>query len=210
MVLFTMQAYAQTSRTRTKKGYISVSAALVFPAGDFANNNVKNDKAGLALFGLQANVIDVGYLFSKNFGISGHLSGAYVFLYRTEEAGISSFDVPNYWIYRLLMAGPLLSFPSATGGAAFDVRVLAGSIKVLPPGPQTDSKFHDEALVGSGAVFDIGVGIRFHLNRVISFTIALDYIISSNLEFDFSRPRYESGYEQRITAVNFLRGSLLD
>ena len=201
MALFTMQAHAQTSETRTKNGYISVSTGTAFPVGDFANNNTSNDKAGLATEGAQVNLMDFGYLFSKNFGISVLLGGGiYSFDKDVRDANFSLFPA---WTHFEFMAGPLLSFPLANGDVEFDVRALAGFLNATLPtgtfiGFPEDSKFVASYGNGWGSAFDIGFGFRFHYNERASLTIRLDYISS--------KPDLGNGYEQKITAFNLTLG----
>ena len=204
---FTMQAYAQTSKTRTKNGYISVSVGPAFPVGNLADKNIRdNDEAGLAIGGPQLNII-FGRSFSKNFGFS-MLWGAALHVLDKDPLNIPLKNAP-VWAYGVRMIGPSLSFPSANGAVEFDVRALVGVMSVLSPElvPTNSSISKVSSFATNASAFGIGVGLRYHLSKKTSFITTLDYIISSNLEFNSSKPEFEDGFEeQKITVVNLSAG----
>jgi len=61
---------AQDINKSTKDGFISISLGLAIPTGDFADDDPGNNDAGFAENGASFTLINFGYLFSKNVGIT--------------------------------------------------------------------------------------------------------------------------------------------
>jgi hypothetical protein len=163
-----------SSNSDKRKGFIGSSLGASFPIGDFAD---KSD--GLAKTGIHLNLINFGYLFSENFGVSAMWFGA-----------ANPFDIDGYdpWSYGGLMVGPLFSFPVAEK-VEWDFRPMIGnSVTTLPDiglGTENASSF----------AFNIGTMLRINFDEKVSLLFSADYF-STKPEFkDF-------GFEQSIGTVS--------
>tara|TARA_R110002124_G_scaffold76758_2_gene205689 strand:- start:6901 stop:7230 length:330 start_codon:yes stop_codon:yes gene_type:complete len=74
LIISSSALFAQEART--KDGFISITLGAALPTGDFADNDLGNNDAGFAESGISINLINFGYLFSKNIGITAMLQGA--------------------------------------------------------------------------------------------------------------------------------------
>lgn len=157
-----------------RKGFIGLSIGTSIPVGDFAD---KSD--GLAETGIQLNLINFGYLFSENFGISATWFGA-----------ANPLDADGYdpWSYGGIMAGPLLSFPLSEK-VEWDFRPMIGySVTTLPDigwGTEQASSF----ALNIGTVFRVNVGNK------VSLLLSADYF-STKPEFE------DHGFEQSIGTIS--------
>jgi hypothetical protein len=139
------------------KLYAGLSVGTSIPLGDFAD-----EMNGMAKTGFQVNVINLGYLFSENFGISA------TWLAASNPNIIEEIDP---WIYGDILIGPLLSF-SISNRLAWDLRPMIGySITSLPDiGRGTDKAF--------SFAYDIGTLIRIGINKDVSILLTADYLSS--------------------------------
>lgn len=162
------------SSSDRRKGFIGLSLGASIPVGDFAD---KSD--GLAKTGIQLNLINFGYLFSENFGITATWFGA-----------ANPLDADGYdpWSYGGIMAGPLLSFPLSQK-VEWDFRPMIGySVTTLPDigyGTEQASSF----ALNIGTVFRVNVGSKMAL------LLSADYF-STKPEFK------DYGFEQSIGTIS--------
>ncbi|MCG8373757.1 MAG: porin family protein, partial [Balneolales bacterium] len=169
LVVFSFGAFAQD--IPEKKGFITISLGPSFPFGDFASTSFSDPNAGFADAGFHINLINFGYLFSDNVGITAFLSGsAHPYDIDTENDPI--------WSYGSLMAGPLFSFPTKRKDANFDLRAMIETMSATFYPDDGSGNFD-----GDGVAFGFGAGLRYHVSRTLSISGNLD-IISSEPEFD--------------------------
>lgn len=174
---------------QSKKGFISISIGPSFPLGDFASSDIGNTDAGFANNGLSINLINFGYLFSENFGITAMLNGS-----------AYPFDADNgnepIWSYGALLVGPLFSTPLDKEKADLDLRFMVGTLTAI-----LDPDNGNEEQEGSAGAISIGAGIRYHLSDKISLATGLDYI-SSNPEFEVNG----NDFNQSVASLNLTFG----
>ncbi len=188
LILFTLLLISSSSNAqeaRTKDGFISITLGAAFPTGDFADNDLGNNDSGFAENGAAVNLINFGYLFSKNIGITAMLSGS---AYPLD----ANFGNDPIWGFGTFMVGPLFSFGTEDNKAEFDFKFMLGSSSAT-----LDPDDGSEELEGSGGAFSIGSGVRYNLSELIALTSNLD-IISAKPEFD--------NFEQSISTVNLTFG----
>ncbi len=163
------------SNAERRKGFIGLSLGVSIPVGDFA------DKAdGLAKTGIQLNLINFGYLFSENFGITATWFGA-----------ANPIDADGYdpWSYGGIMAGPLLSFPLSQK-VEWDFRPMIGySVTTLP-----DIGYGIEQ--ASSFALNIGTVIRVNVGTKVSLLLSADYFSTKPTFKDY-------GFEQSIDTISF-------
>lgn len=158
-----------------RKGYIGLSVGASIPVGDFAD---KSD--GLAKTGLQLNLINFGYLFSDNLGITATWFGA-----------ANPLDADGYdpWSYGGLMAGPLLSFPLSEK-VDWDFRPMIGySVTTLP-----DIGFGIEQ--ASSFAYNIGTVFRINVGNKVALLLNADYFSTKPKFVDYD-------FEQNIGTISF-------
>ncbi|MEO1022412.1 MAG: outer membrane beta-barrel protein [Bacteroidota bacterium] len=169
LISLTTSVFAQEAPE--KKGFITISIGPAFPIGDFASTSTADPTSGFADTGVHINLINFGYLFSENVGITALLSGS------AHPFAVQTVNDP-LWSYGNLMVGPLLSFPSKKRDMNFDLRVMFGTMSAtLDPDDGTSD------IDGDGFAFSLGGGVRYHLSRTLSLSGNLD-LISSEPEFD--------------------------
>lgn len=168
---FTKEKKAETFIKR--KGYIGLSFGPSLPVGEFAD---KSD--GFAKKGLQINLVNFGYLFSSNVGITASWFGA------ANPVDAYGFDP---WSYGGLMVGPLLS-PTFSEKIDLDFKPMIGyCVATLP-----DLGYGTEEAISFA--FSLGSQLRFHVGRKFSLILSIDYF-STQSEFQ------DYGIDQHISTV---------
>lgn len=168
------------SKPERRKGYIGLSVGASIPIDNFAN---KSD--GLAETGIQLNLINFGYLFSKNFGISAMWFGA---------ANPLSVNGYNPWSYGGIMAGVLLSFPLSPK-VEYDFRPMIGYSTTTCP----NIGYGSEQV--SSFAFNFGMIFRIHVGKRISLLLNADYFTT--------QPKFKYyGFTQNINTVSLGFGIL--
>lgn len=154
-----------------RKGYIGLSIGPSIPVGDFAD---KSD--GLAKTGLQLNLVNFGYLFSRNFGIAASWFGA------ANPVDANGIDP---WSFGGLMVGPLIS-PTFSEKVDLDFKPMIGyCVATLPNvGLGTEQ--------ATSIAFSVGTQFRFHVGEKFSLLLSGDYF-SAKSEFT------DYGIEQHIS-----------
>jgi hypothetical protein len=163
----------------TRRGWIGITAGTAIPLGDFASKD--GDGAGFAKTGLNINLINFGYKFGKNFGITAAWYGA--------AHSIDLDGVSGTWSYGGLMAGPLLSFP-VSENVDFDLKPMFGFATA-----KLDLEVYEES--GASLTFDLGASIRYGFAEKWGLLINMDYL-SAN-------PKFDDG-NQKISALNLSLG----
>lgn len=142
------------SRTNeSKKGFIGLDVGANLPIGKFADEN-----DGAAKTGFQINLINFGYLFSNNIGITATWFGA--------SNPIESLDKDYLWSHGGLLVGPLFSFP-VSDYIEWDIKPMIGLswASVTNLDIETAKSF----------AFNIGTGFRFNVSHLIALTLGIDY-----------------------------------
>jgi len=178
------QLYAQhggddSQKMPSRANYIGLTIGPSFPTGDYADEN-----NGLAETGLHANLINLGYFFSDNIGISAIWFGASNPIY---------YENIDPWSYGGLLAGPLFKFPLGTR-MDWDFRILAGYTNVTVPdigyGPEDAGAF----------ALDFGSIFRIHIGPMFSLLAGADYFATKPEFVDYD-------FEQNISTVSLNFGA---
>jgi hypothetical protein len=168
------------STTQGGGGFIGLSLCASLPVGDFAD---------VAETGVQLNLVNFGYLFSDNIGVSATWFGA---------ANSLSDKRIDPWSYGGLMVGPMLSFPISQE-VDWVLRPMIGlSVATLP-----NVLIWDEtgSAIGSGPdnafsfAFIVGTVFKVNVSRNVSILLSADYF-SVNPEF------MEANIERQISTVS--------
>jgi len=134
---------------------------------------------GAANTGIQINLVNVGYLFSKNVGITGVWFGA---------ANPINIDFIDPWSYGGMMVGPLISFP-ITKKVDWDLRPMVGySVSTLP-----DLGYGSEQAIS--IAINIGTVFRINVSKRISLLLSADFF-STKPDF------VEYGFDQNINTIS--------
>jgi hypothetical protein len=137
-----------------KRGCIGLSVGANIPVGKFADEN-----DGAAKTGFQINLINFGYLFSDNIGITATWFGA--------SNPIVDGGSDYLWSHGGLLVGPLFSFP-VSEKIEWDVKPMVG----LSWASITNTNLE----MASSFAFSLGTGFRFNVSRLIALTLGVDYI----------------------------------
>lgn len=136
-----------------KKGFIGLELGANIPVGKFADEN-----DGAAKTGFQINLINFGYLFSDNIGITATWFGA--------SNPIEGADNEYLWSHGGLLVGPLFSFPISEK-VEWDVKPMIGL--------SWASITNKDLELASSFAFNLGSGFRFNVSRLIALTLGVDY-----------------------------------
>ncbi len=189
-LLLIVASTSNAQEIRTKDGFISISLGAAIPTGDFADNDINNNDAGFAETGVSINLVNFGYLFSKNIGITAMLQGAgFPF-----DNGNSSNE--PIWSYGTFMVGPLFTVRNPGSDVELDFRLMFGSMSAA-----LDPDNGGETFEGEGGALGLGAGLRYNISDLIAFTTNLD-IIGGKPEFDING----NMSEQSISSANFTFG----
>lgn len=164
-----------------KRGYLGISVGPSIPIGKFADKN-----NGVANTGVQANLLNFGYLFSKNVGICASWFGA-----------ANPIDMQNVepWSYGGIIIGPLISMP-LSNKVDFDIRPMIGFSATTFP------KIGNIASANAvTTAYDLGTTFRFNVGNKLALTLSADYF-STKPEFDLGFVKVE----QQITTLSLCGG----
>ncbi len=192
-ILFVMgllNVASQAQSVSTKDGFISISLGVAIPTGDFGDNGANNDEAGFAESGVAMNLINFGYLFSKNIGITAMLTGA-AFPLDAQTLGPEPI-----WSYGTLLVGPLFTIRNNESPTEFDFRLMVGSMSGMIDFDNELGTFE-----GTGSALAFGAGLRYNVSDLIAISGNLD-IISGTAEFDI----LGSKEDQSMSSANFTVG----
>ncbi len=150
------------------KGYIGISLGPSFPMGDFKDGGTF---AGFgALTGLQISVINFGYLFTKNFGITANWFGS---AYDISTSGVLDNAT---WSIGGLSVGPLISFSANV--FEFDIRPTIGFIYVVTPEFSANGIIYVESDNATAFNLDLGATARFNFAKRWALIANIDYMSS--------------------------------
>ena len=150
------------NNSEKRKGFIGLSLGASIPVGVYGE--------WFANTGLQINLINYGYLFSENFGISAMWFGA-------AHPSISVGFEP--WSYGGIMAGPLLSFP-LSDILEWDFRPMIGyAVTTFPVNPNIVISANNQA---SSFAWNLGTNLRVNVGKKVSLLFSVDYF-STKPEF---------------------------
>ena len=136
-----------------KKGFIGLELGANIPVGKFADEN-----DGAAKTGFQINLINFGYLFSDNIGITATWFGA--------SNPIEGASNDYLWSHGGLLVGPLFSFP-VSEKIEWDVKPMVGL--------SWASITNTDLELASSFAFNLGTQFRFNVSRLIDLTLGVDY-----------------------------------
>ncbi|PKO95727.1 MAG: hypothetical protein CVU12_08680 [Bacteroidetes bacterium HGW-Bacteroidetes-7] len=179
LIMLSANLFAQSS---DRKGFIGITIGPSIPIGDFADNSLNNDNAGYAKTGLNINLINFGYKFGQNFGITGLWFGA------AHSVDFSAVDA--MWSYGGLMGGPMLSFP-INEKLIFDLKGMIGFVSA-----KLDMYALGETS-GIGVGFDFGASFRYNFSEKWCLLINGDYLASTS--------KFDEG-DQKISTINLSLG----
>lgn len=135
------------------KGFIGLELGANIPTGIFADEN-----DGATKTGFQINLINFGYLFSDNIGITVTWFGAL--------NPIEGADNEYRWSHRGSLVGPLFSFPISEK-VEWDVKPMIGF--------SWASITNTDLGLAASFTFNLGSGFRFNVSRLIALTLVVDY-----------------------------------
>jgi hypothetical protein len=135
-----------------KRGFIGLELGANVPIGKFADAN-----DGAAKLGFQLNLINFGYLFSDNIGITATWFGA-----------VNPIDGFTYskWSHGGILVGPLFSFP-VSEKVVWDIKPMIGMSWAFISNSSLETDL--------SVAFNIGTGFRFNISRLIALTSGIDF-----------------------------------
>ena len=148
--------------TPSRRNYIGISLGPSIPIGDFANNDF-SPGSGFAKTGANLNLINFGYLITKNFGITANIG----VLFHGNK------DNTEVWNCISMMFGPLISFPA--NNFSFDIRGSVGYLGAIPPHISKNNVTIMDGKLAPTITINMGIGTRLHVNNKISVMILMDY-----------------------------------
>jgi len=137
----------------TRKGFIGLKIGANIPVGKFAEED-----DGAAKTGFQINLVDFGYLFSDNIGITATWFGA--------SNPIEGVESDYLWSHGGLLAGPLFSLP-VSEKIEWDVNPMIGISWATITNTDLDLSYS----VG----LSLGSRFRFNVSRLIALTGGVEY-----------------------------------
>ena len=191
--VFTFSIVAQEATQEipiNKRGYIGFSIGPAIPMGDFGSTDISGEYSGFAKTGFNIQLVNFGYRFGKNIGIAGMWSAAAfnlddVALRNNAGLGSMVMDI-DPWGFGAFMGGLLISIPSTV--VDVDFRGMIGFSYGMSPEMRFSGYDENWNLVSvvqeSGEsyafAYDLGVGLRFNVSRLINLNLFFDYIGSKH------------------------------
>lgn len=184
-----------TNESSRRRGYIGFSIGPSFSMGDFAKQSVALEP-GLTgsestSTGLQLNLVNVGYLFTKHIGITGSWFGA-------AYSRTSNFRTDlEPWSCGGIMVGPLISFPISEK-VEWDLRPMLG--RAVCSGQRQNTTL-EPVESSASLIFNMGTVFRIHLAKKFSLLLTADYF-STKLKFKDNGASPDGPPVQKITALS--------
>jgi hypothetical protein len=179
VIFISTSLFAQTS---DRRGFVGMTLGPSIPVGDFASKY--SSDAGGANVGLNISLLNFGYTFGKNFGVTALWFGA---AHKVDTNG-SGLDAT--WSYGGLMGGGLYTMP-ISNQLNFDLKAMVGFVSAK-------LDIHDFGnTTANGAGFDFGAALRYHFSDRWSMLMTADYFTS--------KPNFE-GSDMSITTFNINAG----
>ena len=184
ILIFICTSY--TSEGQTNKGYVGISVGTAIPIGTF-----KND--GMAVRGLQLSLLNFGYRFTDNIGITVNWGGS-AYTIDTDLNDITSFGY--------LAIGPMFTIPAGTV-VSIDIKpqyaIVYGKDEFID-GSEIEYSGGSGILFGTSVNFDLGGPIGLSFNTDI-FSIS-KFKEASVAGVDFG----EVNFEDNINSFNITVG----
>jgi hypothetical protein len=186
LLLLPMLAVSQDTVSIKKNGYLAIMMGPSFPVGDYGDNDISNNEnAGLAKTGFSLFLLDFGYKFHQNIGITASWVGGANPVDAQALADVLAQNNGGAWkvesgaySYGGLYVGPLFTFPMDK--VELDVRAVIGfasgffpEIKVVEASGFRYTQSNEAATC---VAYSIGGGARVHLSKSLSFITRFDYI----------------------------------
>lgn len=159
--------YSTITIINEHKGFIGPSIGPSFPLGDFANKSMENENAGFAETGFASNIINLGYNFTQNFGIS--VSNFY------SEYNIGKSSTKMLWKQGGIIAGPLFSIP-VNDNLFIDMKPGIGYASSYIVG-------NNEQVTGNGMGVNFSTSLRYNFSDRWCILSETGYF-SSNQKFE--------------------------
>jgi hypothetical protein len=182
MILLSTNLFAQTNE---KKGYIGMTLGPSYPILDFADNSINNVNAGFARRGYSNTLINFGYRFGKNLGISASV------FYSQYDVYQSATDI--WWAVSGITAGPMLTIP-VTDKLFLDMKTNFGFVAA---DYVIEGLLYNEN-AGRGLGIDIRTSIRYNLFKRWCFIIEGGFLSSNQ--------KYLDAREMKIQNINLIMG----
>lgn len=154
-ILMTFASIAQTSEV--KKGYIGITLGPAFPLQD-----IKNQTDGGT--GLNINLVNFGYTFGKNLGLTASLLGGAHLSKSVQKDAFSS--------YGALLIGPMYTV-NFSENSMVHLKMMLGSVHSLFEYTMTSSTSTSESLAFGYAV---GIVFRYNFSKTWCLLLNTDYL----------------------------------
>lgn len=198
-LLMVSVGFSQQQPQQEKRGYIGFSIGPAFPLGEFASADINGDYSGYAKTGLSLQLVNFGYRFGKYVGLAGLWSGSSFMVdnitLNNDAALGSGLLESDPWGFGAFMGGVLVSIPQRV--LDIDFRLMMGYGYGMSPemfvrqySGFSYTTYRQESGDAGTLAWDLGVGMRIKLSRLISLNILMDYMSGS---FDFAVGMYEDG-----------------
>jgi len=181
MVLFTGSLFAQNVETENlfdedfRRGYIGFTFGPAFPTGDIDKDAISG--------GAHLNIVNFGYLFSKNVGIAATWFGTSFISKDDNKSGIGLGGI---------MAGPLLSTASQNRKMEYDLKPMIGFAN--------GTVIENNKNSSSSRTIALGIGGALRLNcwKMVSLSVGIDYYNSKPESIDLSSYALVFGVNYRL------------
>lgn len=177
------------NKTNSRKGYIGLSIGPSIPILDYA-------KSGQANTGLQINIIDFGYMLSKNIGIIGTWYGG----------ANSTTDFDNLFSFGGILIGGFTSFP-ISDKTEFNFRPMLGFSNVTCPETTKIEYWFGNSYVTTVPP-DQAISFAFNLGTSLRYNVTKKSSLLLNLDWFSTRPKFkEASFEQQIETISITIGA---
>ena len=117
ITVITTSLHAQTELFQ-KSGFLGITLGTAIPIGDFGDDDLNNEDAGLAENGFNITLLTFGYEFMENFGMAASWFGGGHLIETDFGDGI--------WAYGALVVGPMVTV-ELSEKADLDFKLMIGS-----------------------------------------------------------------------------------
>jgi hypothetical protein len=197
------------------KGYLAMTFGPSTVTGNFSDDDFFNR---FAKRGYQYSILEFGYKFIPNFGLTASIKGAIIpqdvqaladgF---AEEYGGQFTVTSTRWGYTAFFVGPFGSIP--TKFVDFDFRLLTGLLFAECPEvivTRDAETVAQKSGFGGSLALQTGIGARIHLTRKFGLITQAEYHISNPI-FDFEYYDNNNNYgietgSKKLTMFNFSFG----
>ena len=167
-----------------RRAWIGITLGPSVPVGDFGSTDLK-ESSGFASTGLNINLVNFGYRFTDNIGVTASWFGCAHELDLPSGAGFT-----GSWSYGGIMVGPLISIP-VSEKVDFNLRPMLGfstaNLEIEGFGSESDS----------GTAFNMGAGLRVAFANRWGLLANMDY---------YSQKANIADVDYKINTLNFSLG----